>query len=348
SALLGTAPVPLVYLAGRELVSKRAALVAALLVTVNPLIVWYSQETRSYALLMLLTTVSLLFFVRALRAPAGAGGRDVVGWAIASALALATHYFALFVVLPQLAWLVYARRELRHVKITAAAILAVSAGAIAFGLVQRHHGLHNWIAETGLAGRVAEIPGLFLIGFETPSPVLLAAIAVSCAAVALWLLATRGEANDRAGAVLAGAVAVVAVALPSLLSLVGLDYLVYKNVIAALVPSLIVLAAGFAAPRAGAVGAVPLALLCALSLGVLAVTADEPKYRREDWRAVAEALGPARVDRAIVATPREPARQPLELYLGADPMPKGGAAVRELVLVAGARRELGSTANPKV
>src|SRR5438093_12555923 len=55
SALLGTATVPLVYVAGRELVSKRAALVAALLVTVNPLILWYSQAARSYALLMLLT-----------------------------------------------------------------------------------------------------------------------------------------------------------------------------------------------------------------------------------------------------------------------------------------------------
>src|SRR5256712_9086343 len=43
-ALLGTATVPAVYLTAREVVSNRAATVAAVLVTVNPLLVWYSQE----------------------------------------------------------------------------------------------------------------------------------------------------------------------------------------------------------------------------------------------------------------------------------------------------------------
>jgi mannosyltransferase len=41
SALAGTAAVPIAYLAAKELVSRRAGLVTALLVAVNPLLVWY-------------------------------------------------------------------------------------------------------------------------------------------------------------------------------------------------------------------------------------------------------------------------------------------------------------------
>ena len=50
SAVAGTATIPAVYAAGSRLVSRRGGLVAALLVAVNPFLVWYSQEARSYAL----------------------------------------------------------------------------------------------------------------------------------------------------------------------------------------------------------------------------------------------------------------------------------------------------------
>ena len=53
SALAGTATIPITYAAGAVLVSRRAGIVAAALVAVNPFLVWYSQEARSYALLLL-------------------------------------------------------------------------------------------------------------------------------------------------------------------------------------------------------------------------------------------------------------------------------------------------------
>jgi mannosyltransferase len=53
SALAGTLVAPLGYLAVRWLASRRAALIAAALIAVNPLLVWYSQEGRAYALLAL-------------------------------------------------------------------------------------------------------------------------------------------------------------------------------------------------------------------------------------------------------------------------------------------------------
>ena len=51
SALIGTAVIPIAYLCGRELVSRRAGLVAAALVALSPFMIWYSQEAREYMLL---------------------------------------------------------------------------------------------------------------------------------------------------------------------------------------------------------------------------------------------------------------------------------------------------------
>ena len=55
SAVVGTLTVPVAWRAGGELFgAARAGLVAAALVAVNPYFVWYSQEARSYSLLVLM------------------------------------------------------------------------------------------------------------------------------------------------------------------------------------------------------------------------------------------------------------------------------------------------------
>src|SRR5207342_913344 len=81
SALAGVATVPVAYLIGRELrlraecaidhpmggsidrLAQRTGIMAAALVAVNPMLLWYSQEGRAYALLVLLTSLSLLYLV---------------------------------------------------------------------------------------------------------------------------------------------------------------------------------------------------------------------------------------------------------------------------------------------
>src|SRR6478609_588197 len=93
SAVAGVATVPVAYLIGLELRGRRAGLMAAALVAVNPMLLWYSQEARAYSLFALLCTVSLLYTVRALRR---GRRRDFTAWGIVSGLALATHYFAVF------------------------------------------------------------------------------------------------------------------------------------------------------------------------------------------------------------------------------------------------------------
>lgn len=83
SALLGTATEPLMYVAGRTLISRRAGLVTAALVAASPFIVWYSQEARSYALLLFLSALSLAGFAQALRDPRRG---NVLVWALSCCL----------------------------------------------------------------------------------------------------------------------------------------------------------------------------------------------------------------------------------------------------------------------
>ena len=123
SALFGAATIPVAYLIGRELASNRAGLIAAALLAVNPMLIWYSQEARSYAVLVFFGTLALLFFVRALRSWSG---RDLALWALASALALCSHYFAVFAVAIEAVWLLIAMRSMWRLVLPAVgAVVAV-------------------------------------------------------------------------------------------------------------------------------------------------------------------------------------------------------------------------------
>src|SRR4051812_41293978 len=111
SAVFGTATVPVAYAIGARLVSRRAGLLAALAVAVSPLLVWYSQEARAYALLVLTSALTIWFFAAALQEPERR--RWLWWWAAASSLALLSHYFAAFVVAPEAAWLLWRSRPPR-------------------------------------------------------------------------------------------------------------------------------------------------------------------------------------------------------------------------------------------
>ena len=102
SALLGSATIPVAWALGRRLGGDRAGLVAAALLAVNPMLVWFSQEARAYALLALLGALSALLWLRMLERP-GAG--RAAGWGVVAGLALATHYYAIFLIAPQALWL---------------------------------------------------------------------------------------------------------------------------------------------------------------------------------------------------------------------------------------------------
>ena len=99
SLLAAVATVPVIYFAGRTLFSRRAGLIAAVLLTVNVFHIRYSREARSYSLVVLLVTCSCLLFVRNLESQGRTGG---AGYVLASAAALYAHFFAALVVVAQL------------------------------------------------------------------------------------------------------------------------------------------------------------------------------------------------------------------------------------------------------
>ncbi len=91
SILAGAAVVPAVAGLARDLYGRRAALIAAALCAVSPLLVWYSQEARMYALFTLLAVLAAWAQVRALRG-GGAGAWAAV--AVTGAALVWTHYYA--------------------------------------------------------------------------------------------------------------------------------------------------------------------------------------------------------------------------------------------------------------
>lgn len=66
SAVIGVLLIPSVFLLGRKLFDEQVGLIVAWLAAVNSFLVQYSQETRSYALLSLLTVLSFVIFLRCL------------------------------------------------------------------------------------------------------------------------------------------------------------------------------------------------------------------------------------------------------------------------------------------
>jgi hypothetical protein len=94
SLLAVVATVPLLYLLARRLLGQKAALLAGLLLALNPMAIHYAQEARGYALCLLLVTASVYLFVRALEQPRWLFW---LGFEPVAALAGYAHFFALFV-----------------------------------------------------------------------------------------------------------------------------------------------------------------------------------------------------------------------------------------------------------
>src|SRR5215831_8252289 len=58
STLCGIASLPILYVLGRELTSKKAAVFAVFVLAFSPFHIWYSQEARMYSQLLFLSLVS--------------------------------------------------------------------------------------------------------------------------------------------------------------------------------------------------------------------------------------------------------------------------------------------------
>lgn len=96
SALLGMLAVPLGYLLARHLgYNRRIGLLLSLLLATSPYLIWYGQEAKMYALLLVLVTVAFIAYLKALTLSPGEGEkRDWFWWVIfviATSLSFYTH-----------------------------------------------------------------------------------------------------------------------------------------------------------------------------------------------------------------------------------------------------------------
>jgi mannosyltransferase len=339
SALCGTAFVPVAWAAARELATQRVAIVAAALATVNPLLIWYSQEARSYALLLLLGSVSFLLFARMLREPSA---RTLAWWTIASGLAIATHYFAAFVVAPEALWLLLRFPDRRQPAVAIAGLAAVGGVLLPLLLHQRGLDLTSFITQQSLGSRLLRVPKQFAIGYDAPADKVLTVAAAVLVVIGLWLAFARLVDRERRAVRVAGIVGTAATGLPLLLALAGTDYFNTRNVIAAWLPLALVPSVGFGARHAGRAGTAAALGLCAIGLFVSIAIWSDRTYQRDDNRGLAEALGPATVPRAIVVTPVF-APVTLKLYLQPFVVPTQIVKVREVDLAALPRRGAGLT-----
>jgi mannosyltransferase len=337
SALLGTAVVPLVYASGAVLRSRRLGLIVAAFAALSPVMIWYSQEGRNYALVLFLAAVAFLAFAHLLR---GAGTAWLATWWIACALLLATHWFAAFYVAGLALMLLLRARS--AALIGALATLAVVELLLApYAIEESSHVGFDPIRAIPVPYRLAQVPSQLAWGPVEGrfGPWAIAAVVVVLTSAALAAALRSGDAGTRRVALVAGGVALVNLGLPFALTIAGVDYLTPRYLLPAWIPLAFVWAAPLALGRyRWLVGAAACAGLAVASAYLLA----SPAVQRQDWRSVARALGPSSGERAVVAphlgVPLRLYLTPGELDHGIAPGRVRQATVSEIAVVGAAGR----------
>lgn len=179
SVLFGVLTVPLIYAVGKRLLGWSSGILAAALVAISPLFLWYSQEARMYTLVTFLCLLSTYLLLRIME---GRGKRPLL-WAsyvLSSIVAVYTHFYAFFILVFQVLfflswWTLWSRRRGRRHWPTLASGL-VSQGAVFVGylpwsgfLLQRYGADVSYWEGTL---RVGEVLRKTLISFSTGQSVL--------------------------------------------------------------------------------------------------------------------------------------------------------------------------------
>jgi hypothetical protein len=329
SALAGIATVPLAWAFGQELAGRRAAIIAAALVAVNPLFVWYSQEARAYGLFVLTASLALLCFLRVQRrtGPTDRRTSGMAAFAAAGVLALLSHYFAVFLLIPMVLWLLVQRATRRAALIAVVALTLAGLALLPLISAQGGHGT-QWIGRWPLSQRLEAIPQYYLTGYSSAPlghgvELLVGLVLLAGVGLGAW----RMLGGPRAGAAGAGvaeperirrmsmvlSIAACGVLIPVALAAFGADYLAPRNLVGAMIPVTALVAGALAWPGTARAGT---AIAASLAVGFLALTIDvdlSPRLQRGNWRGVAHALRVGEPARAITSV--ELGAAPLEYYV---------------------------------
>jgi mannosyltransferase len=111
SVVFGVLAIPMTFAVGRQLFDEEVGMLGALILALSAFNVQYSQQSRMYSLMVLLTLLSMYFFLRLLRKSSRAIS---AGYVLVTTLLLYTHIYGLIVLLAQniyLAALLFLSRE---------------------------------------------------------------------------------------------------------------------------------------------------------------------------------------------------------------------------------------------
>ena len=322
SAIFAALAVPVIYLLAANLFGRTAGLAAGLLLALNALVVQFAQTARSYALLVLLVTLSSYFFVLELERPSS---RNRVGYVLTGVLAFHAHYFAAYVLAAHAIALLAIRGRgalTRDWLGMAVAISVLCAPQTYFAYSGHAIAGINWISRPTLRN-----VGPVFVDFAGGSRLLLLSL------LALGSVATVSGFRNRLGwrYGFVAAWLLVPVVLSFAVSMVKPMFLTYYLIIC--VPALVLFgAAGIARLRPRIVGGLVAGLLAVLSATRLAALYS--RESSENWRDAAHAvLGDQRSDDGIIFFPYY-ARGPFDYYvrqrgiggpenLGRDPLSGG-------------------------
>lgn len=316
SALFGALTIPVAFLIGRELAGKRAGLMTMAMVALNPMLIWYSQEARAYALAVLLCAASLFFFLRFRRTGSPV---DIALWWASSALAITSHYFAAFPIAIETGWLL-----VRHIRRPAvwAAVAGVAAAGLALLPLAMHQANPNhidWIGHLAVWDRLEDSGGSFLIG-ETGRVIGAVGPRQKYTVVPLILIGLllglgllRGRSREWRVAAIGIVIGLGSVTLALFAAAAGRDYVLARNLLPALLPLIAAVGVIATFARARRLGVTLIAALCVYWLAFDVYVDATPDLQRPNWREVARTVRPAVRPRVMVTWTLGVA--PLEFYL---------------------------------
>lgn len=110
SVIFGILVIPATYCLGREFISQKASLIGAFIVSISPMLLLHDREVRMYPLFTLLSTLSLLFLVKAIK------NSRIEYWlpyVVVTSLCTYTHYHSFLLIASQWFFVFFIYRKIQ-------------------------------------------------------------------------------------------------------------------------------------------------------------------------------------------------------------------------------------------
>ncbi len=193
SVLFAIITILLVYSFTKKIIGDKSALAASFILAISPFHIYYSQEVKMYSLFILLSFISFSSLVMALEE---GDKKYFISYSIATALALYTHYFAIYMLCVEagavILFLIFSKAEKKTLKRLALALASVALIYMPWlPIMLREHFFNTsgfvttWIPKPGIKTFFYTLKN-FSVGFSSPR------INYFPASIAYFFMATAG------------------------------------------------------------------------------------------------------------------------------------------------------------